>query len=72
MQSWIGIISSLRFGGLTRFIYPCDLLLISLAQAIQTPGALLLIATISLVTGFFHRNLPIAQAAENSLSGCTS
>jgi hypothetical protein len=72
MQSWIGIISSLRFGGLTRFIYPCDLVLISLAQAIQTPFALLLIAAISLVTRCVHRNLFVAPPSEKSLSGCTS
>jgi len=70
-QSWIGIISSLRFGGLTRFICPCDLM-ISLIQAIQTTCALFLIDAISLVSGFLHRNLRIDPTDEKSLPGCTS
>jgi hypothetical protein len=56
----------MKFGGLTRFIYPCDLLMISLAQAIQTPFALFLIAAISLATRFLHRNLRVAPLAEKS------
>jgi hypothetical protein len=55
----------MKFGGLTRFIYPCDLM-ISLAQAIQTPCALFLIAAISLATRFLHRNLRVAPPAEKS------